>query len=80
MSDSNIGKTYYLAEATWGNGVFVKPWDYNIVIPETPCNSSKPGIQMSTEAFLFSLNPMKKIPRHDRYNKVSRDILLIGIL
>jgi len=40
VSDSNIGKTYYLAEATWGNGVFVKPWDYNIVIPETPCNSS----------------------------------------
>ena len=51
MSDSNIGKTYYLAEATWGNGVLVKPWDYNIVIPETPCNSSNPGIQMSTEAF-----------------------------
>jgi hypothetical protein len=31
MSDSNTGKSYYLAEATWGSGVFVKPWDYNIV-------------------------------------------------
>ena len=31
MSDSNNGKTYYLAEATWGSGVFVKPWDYSII-------------------------------------------------
>ena len=30
MTDSNTGKTYYLAEATGGSGVFVKPWDYNI--------------------------------------------------
>jgi len=31
MTDTNLGKTYYLAEATWGSGVFVKSWDYNIV-------------------------------------------------
>jgi len=25
------GNNYYLAEATWGSGVFVKPWDYTII-------------------------------------------------
>lgn len=29
IEDEN-GKEYYLAEATWGSGVFVDPWDYTI--------------------------------------------------
>ncbi len=31
IAASGSGKTYYLAEATSGSGVFVKPWDYTLV-------------------------------------------------